>query len=119
MFCKNCGSEILPDVKFCPGCGTPTEGTVANRTGNQPVCPKTYLVESILVTLFCCLPFGIVGIINAANVSSNFSAGRYQEAETASANAKKYTQIGAIIGAAAVVLYLIFLLIAAVMGGSM
>src|SRR5574344_900091 len=32
-------------------------------TFNTP--PKTWLVESILVTILCCLPFGIVGIINA------------------------------------------------------
>ena len=32
----------------------------------ENVQPKTWLVESILVTLFCCLPFGIVGIVNAA-----------------------------------------------------
>jgi len=28
--------------------------------------PKNWLVESILVTLFCCLPLGIAGIINAS-----------------------------------------------------
>ena len=30
--------------------------------------PKNWLVESILVTLFCCLPLGIAGIINASKV---------------------------------------------------
>ncbi|MBK7946288.1 MAG: CD225/dispanin family protein [Flavobacteriales bacterium] len=46
--------------------------------------PKNWLVESILVTLFCCLPFGIVGIINAASVNSKFDAGDIAGAETAS-----------------------------------
>lgn len=32
--------------------------------------PKTWLVESILVTCFCCLPFGIVGIINATKIET-------------------------------------------------
>ena len=26
------------------------------------ICPKTWLVESILVTLFCCLPF-LAGVV--------------------------------------------------------
>ena len=33
------------------------------------VCPKTWMAESILVTILCCLPFGIIGIVNAAKVS--------------------------------------------------
>ncbi|MES2882212.1 MAG: CD225/dispanin family protein, partial [Bacteroidota bacterium] len=40
-----------------------------------PQQPKNWLVESILVTIFCCLPFGIVGIVNAAQVNSKFAAG--------------------------------------------
>lgn len=62
------------------------------------VCPKTWLTESILVTLFCCLPFGIVGIINASKVSSLFAQGKYSEAEMRSANAKKWVKIAFIIG---------------------
>ena len=34
--------------------------------------PKTWLVESILVTLFCCLPFGVVAIVNSSKVESHF-----------------------------------------------
>ncbi|WP_419184195.1 DUF2752 domain-containing protein [Xiashengella succiniciproducens] len=37
--------------------------------------PKTWLGESILVTIFCCLPFGIAGIVNASKVESRFYAG--------------------------------------------
>lgn len=62
------------------------------------VCPKTWLTESILVTIFCCLPFGIVGIINASKVSSLFAQGKYLEAEMRSANAKKWVKIAFIIG---------------------
>ncbi len=53
--------------------------------------PKSYLAESILVTIFCCLPFGIAGIVNAANVESRFYAGDIQGAQRASAQAKKWT----------------------------
>lgn len=111
MFCPTCGTEISPNARFCPKCGTPRDETIEKKTNNQIACPKTYLVESILVTLFCCLPFGIMGIINAANVSSSFAAGRYQEAEEASLKAKKYLKLGIIIAGAAWLIYLIVILI--------
>ncbi len=55
--------------------------------------PKTWLVESILATLFCCLPFGIVGIVNATRVESLYDKGNYSAAEQASADAKRWTII--------------------------
>jgi hypothetical protein len=70
--------------------------------------PKTWMVESILVTLFCCLPFGIAGIVNAANVSSRFNAGDLDGAKLASQSAGKWTKIGFWIGIIAIVLYLVF-----------
>lgn len=69
--------------------------------------PKNWLVESILVTILCCLPFGIVGIINAANVNSRFDAGDFAGAEKASKEAGKWTKIGFFVGLAGIVLYLI------------
>lgn len=62
--------------------------------------PKNWLVESILVTLFCCLPFGIVGIINAANVNARFDAGDIDGAQRASKEAGKWTRIGFWVGLA-------------------
>lgn len=56
--------------------------------------PKNWLVESILVTLFCCLPLGIVGIVFAAQVNSKFAAGDYNGAVSASKDAGKFTKIG-------------------------
>jgi hypothetical protein len=72
--------------------------------------PKNYLVESILVTIFCCLPFGIVGIINAANVNTKWAQGDVEGAERASAEAKKWTKVGFIVGIVVVVLYVILVL---------
>lgn len=103
--CPNCGAQIDNNLKFCSNCGKELPTT--------PECPKTYLVESILVTLFCCLPFGIVGIINASNVSSNFSAGRYKEAEQCSRNALKFIKISIGLGVAFFIIYFLIVLIAA------
>lgn len=71
------------------------------------VPPKTYLLESILVTLFCCLPLGIVGIINATKVESLFYAGNVEAANRASAEAKKWVKYGAIAGFVVIALYMI------------
>ena len=76
----------------------------------QP-CPKTWMTESILVTIFCCLPFGIAGIVFAAKVSSLYAAGQYEEAVEASNNAAKWTKIGFFVGLAVMVIYMIFLFI--------
>ena len=74
------------------------------------ICPKTWMTESILVTLFCCLPFGIVGIINASKVSSLFAQGQFNEAQQASDNAKKWTKIGFFVGLAFIIIYVLILL---------
>lgn len=93
-----------------PGYGGPTPG-------GPP--PKNWLVESILVTLFCCLPFGIVGIINAASVNTKYAAGDYAGAQEASATAGKWTKIGLFSGIAVYVLYILFVVVLGVGGGMM
>jgi hypothetical protein len=70
--------------------------------------PKTWLVESILATLFCCLPFGIVGIVYAAKVSAYFESGNEAAARIASAQAKKWTLIAIGVGVLWWVLYFLF-----------
>lgn len=71
------------------------------------ICPKTWLAESILVTIFCCLPFGIVGIVNASKVSALYAQGRYSEAEMRSVNAKKWVKVAFVIGIIWIVISLI------------
>ncbi len=77
-----------------------------NPFGNQPLDPasygssgmgakpKNYLVESILVTLCCCLPLGIAGIVFAAQVDGKWNSGDQAGAIAAANNAKKFTMIG-------------------------
>ncbi|MSS16665.1 CD225/dispanin family protein [Sodaliphilus pleomorphus] len=76
--------------------------------GVQPPMPDTYMVWAVLVTVFCCLPFGIVSIVKASQVSSLYSQGRYQEAVAASEAAKKWAIWSAIVG---VVLSIIVILL--------
>ncbi len=78
--------------------------------------PKNYLVESILATLFCCLPLGIVAIINASKVNSAFDAGNHDEAQKASDDAKKWMKYSIIAGVVVIVLYIVFVVLLGVGG---
>ena len=80
---------------------------------SQPaVPPKSWLVESILVTLFCCLPFGIVGIIKASETNSALSRGDYAAAELASKDAGKWTKIGFWVGLGVGIIYFLIYAVA-------
>jgi hypothetical protein len=79
--------------------------------------PKNWLVESILVTIFCCLPFGIVAIINASNVNSRLALGDYQGAQEASVNAGKWVKYG-LIGAVLQVVIPLVLIFVLGLGGA-
>lgn len=82
--------------------------------GQQPAYPgyqqepDNYLVWAILVTVLCCLPFGIVSIVYSSKVSALWAQGRYAEAQGAANNAKKWAIIGAV---SAVVAWVIFAVI--------
>jgi hypothetical protein len=76
----------------------------------QEFPPKNWLVESILVTIFCCLPFGIVGIINATKVETLWNSGQKEAAIRASQEAGKWTKIGFIICVVVVGLYFIMMI---------
>ncbi len=87
------------------------------NTGQKP--PKSWLLESILVTVFCCPPLGIVGIVNATKVESRFYAGDIAGAKQASSDAGKWTKIALIAGAVVAICYILFFFFlggAAIMG---
>jgi Interferon-induced transmembrane protein len=81
-----------------PGYPAPQPGWPAQRE------PDNYLVWAILVTVLCCLPFGIVSIVYSTKVSGLWTQGRYAEAQSAADSAKKWAIIGAITGVAASVI---------------
>jgi predicted secreted protein len=86
------------------------ENTQSNQ-GSNSVQPKNYMVESILVTLFCCLPLGIVAIVNASKVDGAFRSGDIAGAQHASDEAKKWMKYGLISGAVVIGLYVLFLVV--------
>ncbi len=72
----------------------------------MPPKPDNYLVWSILVTLFCCLPFGVVAIVKSCAVDSAYNSGNLELAQAEAAAAKKWCLIGACIGAVTGFLYI-------------
>ncbi|TDH28762.1 CD225/dispanin family protein [Segetibacter sp. 3557_3] len=72
------------------------------------VQPKNWLVESILATIFCCLPFGIAGIVFASQVNSKWVAGDHAGALEASRQAAKWTKISFLVSIAGFIFALIF-----------
>ena len=56
------------------------------------------MVWSILTTLFCCLPTGIVSIVYASQVNSLLSVGAFQKAQKAAGNAKMWAWISVGLG---------------------
>lgn len=134
MFCPNCGTKNDDGAAFCANCGTGLKGqagsastsagagaanmsagTMSSSPSGTP--PKNWLIESILVTLFCCLPFGIAGIVNASKVESRFASGDVAGAQKAAEEAAKWTKIGFFVGIGVTVLYVIFMVVAGAASG--
>jgi hypothetical protein len=67
--------------------------------------PNNYLVFSILVTLFCCLPFGIVAIVKSSQVSGLWAQGRYAEAQASADAAKKWVIWSLVAGVVVAIIY--------------
>jgi hypothetical protein len=82
---------------------------------------KNWSVESILVTTFCCLPFGIVGIVNAASVNSKFNSGHYDGALNSARRAEHWAKAGFGFGLALLIIWIIWLfrIITDIMGNSL
>ncbi|MFN7139620.1 MAG: CD225/dispanin family protein [Limisphaerales bacterium] len=81
-------ASALPQQSVPPGGYTPPPGgTPGKKIPN-------YLVQAILVTICCCLPFGIVAIVYAAQVNSKEQAGDYRAAQEASDKAKLWCWVG-------------------------
>ena len=84
------------------------------QTGEASRLVPTYLAQAILVTLFCCLPFGIVAIVYASQVNSKLLIGDYSGARQSSASAKTWCWVSFGLGLVFTLLYFLILGVAAV-----
>ena len=106
-------SEVTPPPPPPPPpMSPPPYGAAPSPYGaSQP--PSNNLVLAILTTILCCLPFGIVAIIKAAEVNTKWAQGDQAGAVASAAAAKKWSFIGIGVGLAVGVIYALFLVIAA------
>src|SRR5215204_5921937 len=74
---------------------------------------ENWLVEAILVVILCgCgMPFGVAGIVFAAQVNSKLAAGDHEGAEKARREAAKWTKIGFWVGLGCILLYVLFVFV--------
>ena len=106
MYCVSCGTENDDGARFCKSCGNAMAGMApgASRSRAGPVEPPqhvpNYLAQAILVTIFCCIPFGIVSIVYAAQVNGKLTAGDTEGALQSSKNAKTWAWVSFGVGLA-------------------
>ena len=130
MYCKRCGAKNEETNHVCRRCGAllgdfapPPEKpqglefeslpqTVYNpknfpapHPSPYPEAMRTYLVPAILVTLFCCIPFGIPAIVHASIARSKFAEGDFDEGAARAKKARFWVWMGFGSGLAFLVLY--------------
>lgn len=135
MYCRKCGCRNDDNNYKCVRCdeilqqeGTPTPPITVPDNLIQSIpakgqarygCPSTvpnYLVQSILVTVCCCLPFGIPAIIYAAQVNGKLQAGDVNGAIDSSKKALMWIWISFGLGIVGSVIYGILMAIGAAAG---
>ncbi|MDA7617689.1 CD225/dispanin family protein [bacterium] len=95
---------------YCPGCGDKSNDVELNCSScgeALPIQPKNYLPQSIFITACCCLPFGIVAIIYAAQVNGKAMAGDLVGAIESSRKAKWWCYWGSGLGLIIQILFVI------------
>ncbi|RPI76244.1 MAG: hypothetical protein EHM45_13520 [Desulfobacteraceae bacterium] len=95
MYCTKCGQLNQPTDQKCSACGQPLQNQAGADTAKSV---SNYLVPAILTTVFCCLPFGIVAIVYAAQVNSKLQEGDYDGAVHSSRKAKIWSWVSFGIG---------------------
>lgn len=124
MYCKMCGKQISDTACFCehcgadhrpaatdysPSCPSAEQPPVSNPQPEAPTTSSTpYLVCSILVTLFCCLPLGIPAIVFASKIDSCNTRSDFAGAAENARKAKNFMIWGAVISVVFTILYLVF-----------
>jgi hypothetical protein len=94
--------SALPPPPPMPGTSMP--GPYGRPAAGANVA--NYLVWSILTTLLCCLPAGVVAIVYSSQVSAKLAAGDYAGAVDSSNKARTWCIVGAAAGVLSWIVYL-------------
>jgi hypothetical protein len=106
--------QTMPTVGSSQPAGqVSTWGQATPSTGGMAaggVAPKidTWLWQSIVATLLCCLPVGVVAIVFSAQAQSAMNVGNYAEAEAKAKTAKTLTLVAVGVGLVTVLGWFMF-----------
>jgi hypothetical protein len=109
MHCTKCGAQNPDNASNCGSCGAALSSPFATpQSLSSGVGTKinNYLVPAIFATACCCLPFGIVSIIYAAQVNGKLSGGDVAGAQQAADKAKMWFWIAFGLGLVVQVIYI-------------
>lgn len=105
MYCRECGATNDDNAFKCVNCNQTLQAVVAGG-GAQHVA--NHLVYAILVTIFCCWPFGIPAIVFAAQVNGKLGAGDYAGAVESSKKAAMWCWISFGLGIPVLIINILF-----------
>ncbi|MGO5026166.1 CD225/dispanin family protein [Mediterraneibacter faecis] len=89
-----------------------------NGMPQEPVNWVPYLILSIVSTLCCCLPFGVVGIVFSAKINSAMLAGNLEEAQNNAKMARIWIIVSFAIGLLTWLIYMVLIVTGAVSGSA-
>ena len=89
-----------------------------NEMPQKPVNWVPYLILSIISTLCCCLPFGVVGIVFSAKINSAMLAGNLEEAQNNAKMARIWIIVSFAIGLLTWLIYMVLIVTGAVSGSA-
>lgn len=89
-----------------------------NGMPQKPVNWVPYLILSIISTLCCCLPFGVVGIVFSAKINSAMLAGNLEEAQNNAKMARIWIIVSFASGLLTWLIYMVLIVTGAVSGSA-
>lgn len=85
----------------------PVQQHAVIHVNNAVPAPPDYFALSLIVTIFCCLPFGIVGLVKSSEVRSRAAVGDLAGAQMSSMEAKKWSYAGLFTGLGFIVAFIV------------
>lgn len=99
---------VLQPLPYTASVGPP--GTGPPTAAQQP--PKDYVVESVLVTVFCCLLTGLAALLYSHETRAALSRGDVAQAQAASKKAQSLVLLSLVLGLFVSFSWVVYVLVA-------